>query len=74
MGSEELRKAAQELSDRLREIPSFVSVGIGSENGRPVLFLYFRSMPRRAVKEKLPLEWANIPVRTRKIGRIVPAR
>ena len=58
----QVRAAALHLGGQLQGESWFSSVGIGEDNGAPVLIIYARrKLPERSVKT-LPESWEHFPV------------
>src|SRR5438093_3809729 len=70
---EKTKQAAIKLGHQLRDNPWFSSVGIGEEQGHPTLIVYLVREPGKDQK-LLPASWEGIPVRTQKIGKVIPAK
>lgn len=69
---ETTKQAAIRLGQRLAGKQWYSSVGIGTENGRPILIIYLaRSLGRD--RQDVPEEWEEIPVRVQYMGRVTPA-
>lgn len=71
MDSEEkFAHSAETLSEELRGMHGFSSVGIASG---PVLVVYF-SRIMNGIRAKIPSQWDSLPVKVEEIGTMRPLR
>ena len=66
------KESANRLWEEFKGKPWFSSVGLGEEEGQPVLIVYLRRSAGNEQK-RVPGSWDNIPVRVQTIGRVIPA-
>jgi len=68
-----LIQAARSLGSELSGRAWLSSVGIGEEDGHPVLVLYLSKPLQAKAIEALPSQWQQLPVKVQLLGKLTPA-
>jgi hypothetical protein len=68
-----LIQAARSLGSGLRGRAWLSSVGIGEEDGHPVLVLYLSKQLQAKAIKALPSQWQQLPVKVQHLGKLTPA-
>ena len=68
-----LIQAARSLGSELSGYAWFSSVGVGEEDGHPVLVLYLSKPLQAKTIKTLPSQWQQLPVKVKHLGKLIPA-